>query len=101
MVKSQPTKLGLSTAVEKLQKHFQDGLELIRAVKDEARLELHLGSMDAKKRWAAMESDLSKAEHEALQRAPPVVDQALKALHALRRRTGKAAAKRAPGHARA
>jgi hypothetical protein len=100
MKQKQNNRLGLDAAVGKLEKHFQQGLKLVREVQSEALLELHLGKMDLKKRWAALGADLSSAEHDALQRAPPAVDNAIKALRSLRHRASKAAAKRAPAAAR-
>jgi predicted anti-sigma-YlaC factor YlaD len=75
-----------------LQKYFKEGLDLIKAMEDEARVEAHLGRMDAKGRWAALETELSKAEHQALQEAPVVLDHAIQALRTARSRISKPAA---------
>ena len=83
-------RLGLAAAVDRLQKNFKEGLKLIATVRDEGQLELSLGKLDLKKRWAALGDMASKAEHEALQRAPRAVDDALKALHKIGRRASKA-----------
>jgi hypothetical protein len=100
MKKSNSNELGLGAAVGKLEKHLQEGLAIIKAVQDEAILELNLGKMDLKQRWTELGAELSKAEHEALQRAPPALDHAIKALHSLRNRASKGPAKKTPASAR-
>jgi hypothetical protein len=87
MDKNNSNQLGLGAAVEKLQKHFQEGLDLIKDVQGEARLEVHLGALDAKQGWETLEAKLSKAEHDALQEAPVSLDRVIRAL-----RTAHAAA---------
>jgi hypothetical protein len=85
--------LGLNRALEKLRGNFQEGLKLIKGLEEETRLELHLGEMDVKQAWAKLEADLSKAEHQALQEAPAVVDRAVEALRSVRDRLDGAPAK--------
>lgn len=100
MDKARSNQLGLGAAVDRLQHYFKEGLDLIKAVQDEGRLELHLGRMDAQEGWETLEADLSKAEHQALQEAPVVLDHAIEALRSMRRRVSREPAKRSapPAH---
>ncbi len=81
-----PNQLGLGASVGKLQQYFKEGLDLIKALEDEGKLEARLGAMDAKQGWEKLESDLSKAEHQALQEAPVILDHAIAALRTIRGR---------------
>jgi hypothetical protein len=45
-----------------LKKSLHEGREQLRALRDEIRVHLHLGSMELKDRWAALEPRFSEAE---------------------------------------
>jgi hypothetical protein len=47
---------------EDLKRHITQSVELLRQLRDEIRLDLHLASVDAKARWVALEASGGAAE---------------------------------------
>ena len=54
-----------STTQLKLRDDIKKSLDLIRALRDEVRLQLHLAGMDAKARWRNLEPRLEAVEKAA------------------------------------
>jgi hypothetical protein len=67
-----------------LKSELAKSLELLRTMRDEARVKLHLGGMDAKDRWNRLEprieAALGKAANEATEASTAMVDEVAKAL---------------------
>ncbi len=85
--------------------HLKGSLRTLSTLRDEVRVVIHLASLEARKRWAALSAQLDRTEHEAKQRADDVaaraVDEAIVALDAFRRaiveaREKRSAAKKRP-----
>jgi phage-related tail protein len=55
----------MSQTTEELKKEIQKSLDLLRVLRDEVRVQLHLASMDAKDEWNKLEPQLTEAEHKA------------------------------------
>jgi transposase len=47
---------------EKMKKQIEEALKTARTMRDEIRLELHLGQMDARDKWQELEPRLADAE---------------------------------------
>jgi hypothetical protein len=74
------------TAVE-LKKELHKSLDLLRTLRDEVRVNLHLAGMDAKAEWAKLEPHLADVEKRAGQlgdAARTAVDDAVKRLSSFR-----------------
>ncbi len=54
-----------NAATKDLRAEVGRALDEVRALRDEARLKIHLGSMDARAAWARLEPTLERAEREA------------------------------------
>jgi len=70
-----------------LKAELQKGTELLRTLRDEIKLKLHLGGMDAKDQWAKLEPELWKVERaaqQATETSKRLVDEAVQKLKSLR-----------------
>jgi hypothetical protein len=45
-----------------IQKHVEESVALLKTLRDEIRVELHLAGMEAKERWARLEKRFGEAE---------------------------------------
>ena len=70
-----------------LKNEMKKGVDLLKTLRDEIKVKLHLAGMDAKDQWAKLEPELSKvelaAEH-ATHASKKLVDEALTKLKSLR-----------------
>jgi hypothetical protein len=57
----------METPTTQLKDDIQKGLALIRVLRDEVRVQLHLGGMEAKERWSKLEDRLEAVERAAQQ----------------------------------
>jgi hypothetical protein len=48
----------MSKTIDHLKHEAEDTLESLQALRDELRVQVHLGSMDARKRWDELEGQL-------------------------------------------
>lgn len=55
----------MNEGTEKLQKSANEMLEELQRARDEARVQLHLGGMEAKEKFAGLETKLDKFEARA------------------------------------
>ena len=70
-----------------LKQELKKGTDLLRTLRDEIKLKVHLGGMDAKDQWAKLEPELSKVERaaeQATESSKKLVDDALSRLKSLR-----------------
>ena len=70
-----------------LKQELKKGTDLLRTLRDEIKLKVHLGGMDAKDQWAKLEPELSKVERaaeQATESSKKLMDDALKRLKSLR-----------------
>jgi hypothetical protein len=66
---------------------MKKSLELLRTLRDEVRVQIHLGGMEAKRHWDQLEPRLERVEQaagEATEAAREAVSEAVKSLKALR-----------------
>ncbi len=66
---------------------LDEGLQLLRRLRDEIRLELHLGGMEAKEQWKQLEPRFDQAErlsHEVTEASRRAVDKTVEAFKAFR-----------------
>ncbi|MCA9689580.1 MAG: hypothetical protein KC636_08210 [Myxococcales bacterium] len=54
----------MSGLKDDLRARFNSSVEELKTMRDEIKLKIHLGSMDAKKRWEQVEPQLGKIEQE-------------------------------------
>ncbi|HEX2882506.1 MAG TPA: hypothetical protein VHO25_23455 [Polyangiaceae bacterium] len=67
----------MTTRIEEMKTEAHEALEKIRTLRDELRVQLHLGGMDAKQRWDKLEEDFKRVQLAAK-------DASETSLHALR-----------------
>lgn len=70
-----------------LKAEMKRGVDLLKTMRDEVKVKLHLAGMDAKDQWARLEPELSKVERaaeQATESSKKLMDEALKRLKALR-----------------
>ncbi|HEY8086737.1 MAG TPA: hypothetical protein VIF09_02810 [Polyangiaceae bacterium] len=70
-----------------LKTEMKKSVELLRTLRDEVLVQIHLGGMDAKKRWNELEPQLhavERAAQEATEASRKVVTDTVKALEDLR-----------------
>jgi hypothetical protein len=76
----------LEHSTKEIRSEVRNGLERLRALKDEARLQVHLASLDAKKRWDELQPQLQAVERtaeEASEASRKVIADGVKALEEL------------------
>jgi len=82
----------MNRATTDLKAEMKKSIEILRTLRDEVRVQVHLGGMDAKKRWDALEPQLRAVEHaaqEATDASRKLVADSVKALEDLRSSIGK------------
>jgi hypothetical protein len=70
-----------------LKEELKKGLEHLQTLRDEIRVRLHLGTLDAKEEWNKLEPhllDVERAAHEATEASRRTVSEALERLKKLR-----------------
>jgi hypothetical protein len=70
-----------------LKTELQKGAELLKTLRDEIKVKLHLGGMEAKDQWAKLEPELWKVERaaqQATESSKRLVDEAVQKLKSLR-----------------
>ena len=70
-----------------LKAELQKGADLLKTLRDEIKVKLHLGGMEAKDQWAKLEPELWKVERAAQQTTESskrLLDEALQKLKSLR-----------------
>ncbi|MGZ3479626.1 MAG: hypothetical protein ACXWK8_01940 [Myxococcaceae bacterium] len=70
-----------------LKSELKKGVDLLRTLRDEVKVKLHLAGMDAKDQWAKLEPELSKVERaadQATESSKKLLDETLKRLKAIR-----------------
>jgi hypothetical protein len=70
-----------------LKAELQKGSELLKTLRDEIKVKLHLGGMEAKDQWAKLEPELWKVERaaqQATESSKRLVDEAIQKLKSLR-----------------
>jgi hypothetical protein len=70
-----------------LKAEMKKGVDLLRTLRDEVKVKLHLAGMDAKDQWAKLEPELFKVERaaeQATESSKKLVDDALSRLKSLR-----------------
>lgn len=70
-----------------LKSEMKKGVDLLRTLRDEVKVKLHLAGMDAKDQWARLEPELSKVERaaeQATESSKKMMDDALKRLKSIR-----------------
>jgi hypothetical protein len=72
---------------EELKKHLRESLELLKTLRDEIRVEVHLAGMDMKDRWKELEPRFSEVERlafNATQTSRRVMDETVAAFRAFK-----------------
>jgi hypothetical protein len=75
------------TTTDDIKSEMKKGLELLRTLRDEVRVQLHLGGMEAKRRWDQLEPRLEQVEQAAkdmTEASRAAVGEAVKSLKELR-----------------
>ena len=70
-----------------IKQELAKGVEVLRALRDEIKVKLHLAGMDAKDQWAKLEPELFKVERateQATDASKKLLDEALTRLKTLR-----------------
>ena len=70
-----------------LEAELKKGVELLRTLRDEVKVKLHLAGMDVKDQWAKLEPELFKVERaaeQATESSKKLLDEALQRLKSLR-----------------
>jgi hypothetical protein len=70
-----------------LKAELQKGSELLKTLRDEIKVKLHLGGMEARDQWAKLEPELWKVERaaqQATESSKRLVDEAIQKLKSLR-----------------
>jgi len=70
-----------------LNAEMKKGVDLLRTLRDEIKVKLHLAGMDAKDQWSKLEPELFKVERaaeQATESSKKLMDEALSRLKALR-----------------
>jgi len=70
-----------------LRAEMKKGVDLLKTLRDEVKVKLHLAGMDVKDQWAKLEPELSKVERaadQATESSKKLMDEALNRLKALR-----------------
>ncbi len=70
-----------------LKSELKKGVDLLKTLRDEVKVKLHLAGMDAKDQWAKLEPELSKVERaadQATESSKKLLDETLKRLKAIR-----------------
>jgi hypothetical protein len=70
-----------------LKAELQKGAELLKTLRDEIKVKLHLGGMEAKDQWEKLEPELWKVERaaqQATESSKRLVDEAIQKLKSLR-----------------
>ena len=70
-----------------LKSEMKKGLDLLKTLRDEVKVKLHLAGMEAKDQWAKLEPELSKVERaadQATESSKKLLDETLKRLKAIR-----------------
>jgi hypothetical protein len=70
-----------------LKAEMKRGVDLLKTLRDEIKVKLHLAGMDVRDQWAKLEPELSKVERaaeQATESSKKLMDDALKRLKALR-----------------
>ena len=70
-----------------LKAEMKRGVDLLRTLRDEIKVKLHLAGMDAKDQWAKLEPELSKVERaadQATEASKKLLDETLKRLKSIR-----------------
>ncbi len=70
-----------------LKAEMKKGVDLLKTLRDEVRVKLHLAGMDVKDQWAKLEPELSRVERaaeQATESSKKLMDEALNRLKALR-----------------
>ncbi len=89
-----------SETIAEIKNHITETLQLLRQLRDEIRVELHLAGMEAQERWKGLEPKLARAEklgHDVTDATKLVLSDTLSELKAFKvtitasRQTGKKA----------
>ena len=70
-----------------LKAEMKKGVDLLRTLRDEVKVKLHLAGMDAKDQWAKLEPELAKVERaadQATESSKKLMDETLKRLKSIR-----------------
>ena len=70
-----------------LKSEMKKGVDLLKTLRDEVKVKLHLAGMDVKDQWARLEPELSKVERaaeQATESSKKLMDDALKRLKSIR-----------------
>ncbi|MGZ6079155.1 MAG: hypothetical protein ACXWK6_15295 [Myxococcaceae bacterium] len=70
-----------------LKAEMKKGVDLLKTLRDEVKVKLHLAGMDVKDQWAKLEPELSKVERaadQATESSKKLLDETLKRLKAIR-----------------
>jgi lipid II:glycine glycyltransferase (peptidoglycan interpeptide bridge formation enzyme) len=70
-----------------LKAEMKKGVDLLKTLRDEVKVKLHLAGMDAKDQWAKLEPELSKVERaadQATEASKKLLDETLKRLKSIR-----------------
>ncbi len=70
-----------------LKSELKKGVDLLKTLRDEVKVKLHLAGMEAKDQWAKLEPELSKVERaadQATESSKKLLDETLKRLKAIR-----------------
>ena len=70
-----------------LKNEMKKGVDLLKTLRDEIKVKLHLAGMDAKDQWSKLEPELSKVERaaeQATESSKKLMDEALSRLKSLR-----------------
>jgi lipid II:glycine glycyltransferase (peptidoglycan interpeptide bridge formation enzyme) len=70
-----------------LKSEMKKGVDLLKTLRDEVKVKLHLAGMDAKDQWAKLEPELSKVERaadQATEASKKLLDETLKRLKSIR-----------------
>jgi len=70
-----------------LKSEMKKGVDLLKTLRDEVKVKLHLAGMDVKDQWAKLEPELSKVERaaeQATESSKKLMDDALNRLKSIR-----------------
>jgi lipid II:glycine glycyltransferase (peptidoglycan interpeptide bridge formation enzyme) len=70
-----------------LKSEMKKGVDLLKTLRDEVKVKLHLAGMDVKDQWAKLEPELSKVERaadQATEASKKLLDETLKRLKSIR-----------------
>lgn len=76
----------MSTTTEQLKKNMKSSVELLQTLRDEIRVQIHLGGMDVKAEWQTLEPEVEEAINDAAHDADAMVQGLVGKLNALRKK---------------